>query len=68
MKKEKYSGIAFILFAVVILQSYLQETETFASILGSTISFFIPLIWAMFFPVCSVLLLFLVLHRMMRKR
>ena len=51
MKKEKYSGIAFILFAVVILQSYLQETETFASILGSTISFFIPLIWAMFLSI-----------------
>ena len=51
MKKERYSGMAFLLFIIVILQSYLQQTETFAKILGGTISFFVPLIWAVFLSI-----------------
>jgi len=51
MKKEKYSGFAFLLLIAIILQSYLQQTETFAKILGASISFFIPLIWAAFLSI-----------------
>src|SRR3712207_9486701 len=51
MKKERHDALPILLFVAVILQSYLQQTTTFAKILGGTVSFFIPLIWAIFLSI-----------------
>ena len=48
MKKEKYMSLMVIAIFAVILQSYFQQTENFSNILGKSVAFFVPLIWAMF--------------------
>lgn len=48
MKKERYMSFMTVAIVAIALQSYLQQTENFSNILGRTVAFFVPLIWAMF--------------------
>lgn len=48
MKKERYMSFMTVAIVAIALQSYLQQTGNFSNILGKTIAFFVPLIWAMF--------------------
>ena len=48
MRKERYMNFMTVAIVAIVLQSYFQETENFSSMLGKSIVFFVPLIWAMF--------------------
>lgn len=51
MKKDRYMSFMIIAVLAVFLQSYFQQTSNFSDILGATIRFFIPVIWAIFLSI-----------------
>lgn len=48
MKQEKKKSLLTVFVLAVLLQSYIQYTESFQRILSANVAFFLPLIWAVF--------------------